>query len=43
MAPITEEIEVKDEHWIQSSEYDEVSYGVQAFRWCLFHISIDML
>ena len=42
MSPITEEIEVKDEHWIKSSEYDQVSYGVQASR-RLFHISIEML
>ena len=42
MAPISEEIKVKDEPCIQSSEYDQVSYGVQPSR-CLFHISIEML
>ena len=28
MAPIFDEIEVKDEPWIHSSEYGQVSYGV---------------
>ena len=41
MAPISDEIEVKDEPWINSSEYDQVSYGVQV-SWFLFHISIMM-
>ena len=30
MAPISDEIEVKDEPWIHSSEYDQVSYGVKS-------------
>ena len=41
MTPISDEIEVKDEPWIHSSEYDQVSYGVQV-SWFLFHISIMM-
>ena len=39
MAPISDEIEIKDEPWIHCSEYDQVSYGVQVSRF-LFHISI---
>ena len=31
MAPISDEIEVKDEPWIHSSEYDQVSYGWLGF------------
>ena len=41
MASISDEIEVKDEPWIHSSEYDQVSYGVQV-SWFLFYISIMM-
>ena len=36
MAPISDEIEVKDEPWINSSKYDQVSYGFQVSR-ILFH------
>ena len=32
MASISDEIEVKDEPWIHSSEYDQVSCGVQVSR-----------
>ena len=39
MAPISDEIEVKDEPWINSSEYDQVSYGVHVARF-LFYSSI---
>ena len=42
MAPISEETEVKDEPLHQSSEYDQVNYGVQVSR-CLFHSSIMMI
>ena len=42
MTPIYDEIEVKDEPWLNSSDYDQVSYGVQVSRF-LFHISIMML
>ena len=42
MAAISEEIEVEVEPWLHSSEYDQVSYGVQAAR-CLFHTGIMMM
>ena len=43
MAPIFEEIEVKDEPWLHSSEYDQVSYGVQVYRFFFSHQHYDIV
>ena len=40
MAPISDEIEVKDEPWINSSEYDQVGYGIQVSRFLFYSYRI---